>query len=172
MKNSILILVALLIALIGGYYFFNNPSVKKEDKSIIDTTPFPSPIININKQAKYLIFTNKLKRNFSAVKYHHQSEEVFIQSDEPSIIYIKKNKITWDDFFQTLPMKLTNSCLTTGDGETLCTNNSSSLKFYLNGIEVENLLEFEIQNEDKLLISYGDNSKETIENQLQQLNEI
>lgn len=107
---------------------------------------------NIN--ASFIIVTGNITRSFTVDKYHNLSSDVYIEKADPSIVYVTKTGITWDDFFKTLPMKLTKDCLITGDGETLCNGKGRTLKFYLNDIETPNLLDREIKDGDKALIQF------------------
>ncbi len=98
--------------------------------------------------------TDKITRSFTNPKYHNQSPDVYISSDDPTKVHVTKAGTTWDDFFKTLPMKLTKDCLITGDGETLCDGKDGTLKFYLNGVEDKDLLEREIKEGDRALIKF------------------
>lgn len=104
--------------------------------------------------ASFEIYTNGTKRIFTDKKYHKQSEEVFINLPDPSIINIAKQGITWGDFFKTLPMKLDEECLTTGTGQLFCTNSDKTLKFYLNSDNTPNALEKIIEPDSKLIVKY------------------
>lgn len=106
-------------------------------------------------QASFEIFTDGLKRNFSNAKYHNQSPDIFITAEAPNIVNVKKTNITWGDFFNTLPMKLTKDCLTTGDGEVLCGSQTKTLKFYVNDIQTPNFLNEKIKSGDKAKVIYG-----------------
>lgn len=108
----------------------------------------------VNITATFTIITDKITRSFKAKKYHNQSPDVYIESSDPTVVYVTKKGITWDDFFKTLPMKLTKECLTTGDGETFCDGQQGTLKFYLNDVEDKNLLDKEIKQDDKALIKF------------------
>lgn len=119
--------------------------------------------------ASFAIFTNGALRDFTNPRYHNQSKDVFIQSDNPNIIYVKKKGITWNDFFKTLPMQLSKDCLITGTGQKFCTNEDGSLKFYLNGQRDDNVLSKEIKNGDQALITYGNESEEEIKEQFQKI---
>lgn len=154
MKKYIISLL-IIIFLISSFIFFNKSQTAKT------TTPIPSPISQqspiptpTNITASFTIITDSITRSFKAEKYHNQSQDVYIENPEPSIIFVKKAGITWDDFFKTLPMKLTKDCLTTGDGENLCNDKNGSLKFFLNDIETPNLLDKSIKQDDKIIIKY------------------
>jgi len=126
----------------------------------------------VAKQAFFAIFTNGTFRVFTASMYHNLSEDVFIQADNPNTVHVKKSGITWDTFFKTLPFSLTDECLTTGTKETFCTNQNSTLKFYLNGVRNDDILNKEINDGDEMLITYGSEHEEQIQRQLDRLSSL
>lgn len=137
----------------GGFLYLKSvnqlpPSAKEN----VSTAP-PPISEEVDIRAKFTITTDKIIRNFSNPKYHNQSTDVFIQVDNPTVVYVKKSGITWSDFFKTLPMSLTKDCLTTGDGEKLC-NDKGVLKFYLNDLEDPDVLDKDIKHEDALKVTY------------------
>lgn len=101
--------------------------------------------------------------------YHNLSPDVYIESSNPNIVQVKKVDITWNDFFKTLPMSLSRDCLTTGTGQTFCTEGTQTLKFYLNGQLDADALDKKISAGDQLLVSYGDEGDLEIERQVQQI---
>lgn len=111
----------------------------------------------IDITAQFEIYTNNTKRIFTDSKYHNRSPEVYIEISNPSLIHIKKTSISWGNFFDTLPMKLTDNCLTTGTGQVFCTNETGQLKFYINSIEQPNALNQVINQNDKLIVRYTSN---------------
>lgn len=130
----------------------------------VSTTPTTNP--KIDYQAGFAIFTNNTFRIFTASMYHNLSEDVYIQADNPNVVYVKNQGIKWDDFFKTLPMQLTKDCLTTGTKQTFCTDEKNSLKFYLNGVRDDLALEKVIQDGDQLLVSFGPDEDPNINQQL------
>ena len=123
-------------------------------------------------RAKFLIYTNGTRRDFCDSRYHNLSNEVFISPDKPSEVVVLKEKTTWNDFFMTLPMKITKECLTTGTGQVFCSNETKSLKFYINDILSPGALTREIEDRDRLLISFGSEVEDKIELQLKTLSEL
>lgn len=104
--------------------------------------------------ASFEIYTNGTKRIFTQAMYHNQSEDVFIESSDPSIIKVNKENVTWSDFFETLPFSLTKECLVTGTKQTFCSNETGQLRFMLNGIEIKDALDIVIQPDDELIVRY------------------
>ncbi len=127
---------------------------------------------NVETRASFAIFTDGTFRVFTASKYHNLSQDVYITAQNPNTVIVKKENITWADFFKTLPMELSSDCLTTGTGQRFCTNQTKTLKFYINGKKVENFLEQKIQNGDKALITFGSESEQQIQNQIRGIPDI
>ena len=145
-------LIGVIFLIIVGAGFFLLLPTKTEKSSAPPLTSVK--IGTVEKTATFTIITDNIVRNFNASKYHNQSQDVFINADNPATVYVKKEGITWSDFFAALPMKLTKECLITGDGETLCDKKQGILKFYLNNKEDKDLLDKEIRQGDKALIQF------------------
>ena len=125
---------------------------------ILDSTPSPtlSPTPTPTEfEASFEIYTNGTKRIFTDPKYHYQSSEVYLTPENPSIIYLKKIGVTWDDFFKTLPFSVTSDCLVTGTKQTFCSTSTQKLRFIINGVELPNALNMEIKAGDVLKVVYG-----------------
>lgn len=157
-----------LIILSTAIFYLSQSFIKKDVK----ISPTPSNTSSLPPkftpfQAKFLIYTNGTRRIFTDPKYHNKSDEVYIEKQNPQLINVKKRDITWENFFTTLPMELTKDCLTTGTSQTFCTNNTHSLKFYINGNEEKNALDKIILPDDKLLVTYGPISDPALATQLE-----
>ncbi len=159
-------LFILLFIIIIGVIFgaFANPFVNSNQNQIpqAQTLPTSQPT---NHTASFAIFTNGVFRVFTAPMYHNLSPEVFIENPSPNIIYVKKSNVTYNDFFNTLPFKLTRECITTGTGEKYCTGEKNKLRFFINGAENPNALDLIIQPNDRLLITFGNLTDAQIKSQ-------
>lgn len=166
-------IVAIFIAGIVGLFIYNQSQSAKLPQSTpnpLTTTTKPTPLPKeVNLKAGFAIFTNGTFRVFTASMYHNLSKDVYIQADNPNVIHVKKASVKWDDFFKTLPLKLTKDCLVTGTKQTFCTGTAGTLKFYLNGVKTDNLLNLEIKDGDRALITYGSEIESQIKQQLTQI---
>lgn len=150
MNKSLLGFIFLALA-IGGYFFLS----KKEAPQPLLATPTPQSIqAAVDIKASFEIHTKGTKRIFTDSRYHNLSADVFIDETKPNTVNIKKEGITWADFFATLPMELTKDCLVTGTKQTFCTGDAGVLKFYLNGEEDKDALEREIKAGDSFLVKF------------------
>ncbi len=162
-----------ILIIIFGFIFFSNKqttpesSLSKNNTSTETTESSATPMTDI--KASFAIFTNGTFRIFTATMYHNLSQDAYIEESNPNLVQVKKGGTTWNDFFSTLPFTLTPECLTTGTKETFCTGNRGTLKFYINGEQINNALSQEIREGDKLLITFGTESEEAIKKQFNKI---
>jgi hypothetical protein len=170
-----LVYITLVVVLVSGSGLFLNqtrsertkdPTSQSSPTEVQKITPVDN---DVDYSASFAIFTHGTFRIFTAPRYHNQSEDVYIQSVNPNIIQVKISGVTWDDFFKTLPMKLAKDCLTTGTGQTFCTNTNSRLRFFINGREDTNALDKIIKDGDKLLVTYGSEDMQQIKDQMEKI---
>lgn len=169
MKILLAVLV-LGIIVIAGFFTFAPIASRTEPKIL--STPTPLTQEATETKAAFAIFTNGTLRVFTAPMYYNLSSDVYIEASNPNIVHVKKSDITWKDFFNSLPFKLSKDCLTTGTKQTFCTNDSQSLKFYVNGQANADVLDLRINNGDQLLVSYGNKNDTQIGTQLEHLSSI
>ena len=158
MNKPILITVVVIAALLlGVFYFFSNNLPQKSNSNTTTITSTLSPTPKSAEQsytATFEIYTNGTKRIFTDSRYHNLNDSVFLTAESPTTIQIKDENTTWKYFFDTLPMELTKECLTTGTKQIFCSNEKQKLRFYVNGIENENILDSIIRPNDHLKIEY------------------
>lgn len=174
MSKIIGIFIAFIIFSGGLYLFLRYKPLPRQNPTFTQQQAVSTPIAQqkVDYEASFAIYTNGTFRVFTAAMYHNLSSDVYIQADNPNIVHVKKSGITWGDFFDTLPFKLSKECLTTGTKETFCAGGDGSLEFYLNGAITDNLLDLEIKQGDKALITFGNSSQTEIQRQIQSIPDI
>lgn len=154
MKKAALFSLIIIIGLLAFWFrqkkHTTGTTPPTQTQTVLEVeTPIP-----VEFTATFEIYTNGTKRVFTDKKYHNLSQDVYIAQENPGVIYVKKEGVTWGDFFKTLPMKLTKGCLTTGTGQIFCTNDSYTLRFFINETEDPNALEKAIAPKDFLKVVF------------------
>lgn len=88
---------------------------------------------------------------------------------EGDVIHKHMSGITLGDFFESIGMNLTETCFKLDDGTAYCNDDTHSLKFYVNGKLNNKFDQYEIQDLDQILISYGVETEDELQVQLKSL---
>ena len=78
--------------------------------------------------------------------------------------------VTLGYMFDTLQLGVDDQCFTFQDGRNFCTNDDYKLRFFVNDEESTDIRELEIDEDDRILITYGAETPEEIEAQLLKVN--
>ncbi|MCH7940456.1 MAG: protein-disulfide isomerase [Thaumarchaeota archaeon] len=110
--------------------------------------------------------------DFSSPAYQIKSSWIHFEGADGNTIHRHSSGVTMGYLFETLGLTLTDECyvFTSQQGERdFCTDDKFSLKFYINHQQVDSILDYIGQENDRILISYGNETPEEIEEQLQEL---
>ena len=106
-------------------------------------------------QEKYMSTENKSLSNFA--HFHDMNGKV---------IHKHAERVTLGFFLETLGLKLNDTCLMLDDGTSYCNEGNTELKMYVDGKHNDEFAEYEIQDEDKILLSYGHESEQELQEQV------
>ena len=108
--------------------------------------------------------------DFSAPAYQIKSSWIHFEGRDGGTIHKHATGVTTGYLFETLALGLDDQCFVFQDGRSFCTNDYYSLNFFINDKEVSDIREYEIVEDDRILITYGAETPEEIESQLLELN--
>jgi hypothetical protein len=160
MKKITISLIIVLVLTVGYILIFGlkpDKQTPNNQTAVLSPSLLPTgtqPVETTSYKADFEIYTNGIRRIFTDSKYHNLSKDLYITADKPDTIIINKKGLTWSDFFETLPMQLTPDCLTTGTGQTFCSNENHKLKFFLNDKETPDALSLLIEKDSALVVKY------------------
>ena len=109
------------------------------------------------------------KFDFSAPAYQIKSSWIHFEGRDGSTIHKHAEGVTLGYLFDTLGIGLDDQCYVFQDGRSFCTNEDYSLKFYINGNQVSDIRDYEIEEDDRILVSYGGETPEEIDAQILEL---
>lgn len=109
------------------------------------------------------------KFDFSAPAYQIKSPWIHFEGRDGSTIHKHATGVTLGYLFDSLKLDVNDQCFVFQDGRSFCTNEDYSLVFYINGKQVPDIRDYEIQEDDKVLISYGAETPEELQTQLLEL---
>lgn len=118
---------------------------------------------HIHADAKVYINGNSI--DFSQEKYQLASSFIHFEEGIGDVMHVHAIGMTIGHLFKSLGIDFNNNCIV-ADKKSYCSENGKKLKFYVNGQpnnEFDNRI---IRDLDKYLISYGSESEEEVQKQL------
>jgi hypothetical protein len=107
--------------------------------------------------------------DFSAPAYQIKSPWIHFESRDGSTIHKHATGVKLGWLFSSLSIGLDDQCFVFPDGKAFCTNDDYSLKFFINGESVSDIRNYEIIQNDKILITFGGETDKQIEDYFTQL---
>ncbi|MGY5149245.1 MAG: protein-disulfide isomerase [Candidatus Nitrosopumilus sp. bin_68KS] len=101
--------------------------------------------------------------DFSAPAYQIKSSWIHFEGRDGTTVHKHATGVTLGYLFETLSLGLDDQCFVFQDGRSFCTNEDYKLVFYVNGEQLPDIRELEIQEDDKILIAYGGETPEEID---------
>ncbi|MGY5147608.1 MAG: protein-disulfide isomerase [Candidatus Nitrosopumilus sp. bin_7KS] len=106
---------------------------------------------------------------FSGPAFQIKSSWIHFEGRDGSTIHKHATGVDLGYLFETLAIGLDDQCYVFPDGKQFCSNEDYELKFFVNGEQVPDIREYEIVEDDRVLIVYGAETPEEIEAYLLQL---
>lgn len=136
---------------------------------------------DVHYHANFGLFINGERDKFDNFSYYEevsacsQSEvdnpkhNVHMHDREYQLIHVHAHAATWGAFFANLGYTLGNKVVATGDGVYADGQDGKKLRFLLNGKPVDTVADRVIQDQDALLVSYGDENDAALQGQYKQI---
>ncbi len=125
--------------------------------------------------ANFAVFINGERLDLTADKYMEDvegckpdfvplqpRERVHMHSNEDVVAHVHDEGVTWGHFFSNINFSLSDVALITDDGSIYANSEIQTLKFIVNGEQIESLANSLMKSEDQVLISYGTESIEEV----------
>ena len=110
------------------------------------------------------------KFDFSSPNYQVKTSWIHFENQDGDTVHRHSTGVDLEFLFNSMKIALDDECFVFPDGRQFCTNDDYTLKFYVNQQKVDDIRTYIIQEEDRILISYGNEEQETIDKQLAELN--
>ena len=166
-KNTLLAVGILgLIGLIVGYASYEFVTMGTNTPG---APPGAGKLGDEHEHASLLVRIFGDKFDFSATTYQIKSSWIHFEESDGNTIHRHSSGVTLDYLFGTLGIGIDEDCYIFADGRQFCTNEDYSLKYFINGDSVNDINDYVIQDDDRILISYGGETNEQI---TEQLNEV
>ncbi len=109
------------------------------------------------------------KFDFSTPNYQIKTSWIHFENQDGDTIHRHSSGVELEFLFNSMKIALDDECFVFPDGRQFCTNDDYTLKYFINHKEVNDIREYVVMEDDRILISYGPDNKSAIEKQLSEL---
>ena len=162
MAGGILVLIAIIIGY-SGYVFVTM------DADIPGAPPGAGKLGGEHEHASLLVRIFDDKFDFSVPSYQIKSSWIHFEESDGTTIHRHASAVTLGYLFDSLNIGIDSECYSFPDGRQFCTNEDYSLKYYINHQPVKQISDYVFEDGDRILISFGSETPEQIEEQLFEL---
>ena len=106
------------------------------------------------------------KFDFSLPNYQIKSSWIHFEDQDGDTVHRHSSGVELEFLFNSLNIGLSEKCFIFADGRQFCTNDDYSLKYFINHEPVSDIRKYGGQEDDRILITYGNADEEEIEEQL------
>tara|TARA_B100000745_G_scaffold292609_1_gene233663 strand:- start:149 stop:745 length:597 start_codon:yes stop_codon:yes gene_type:complete len=159
---GILTLIAVIVGY-AGYEFINL------DSNAPGAPPGAGKLGDEHEHASVLVKIFGDKFDFTSPTYQIKSSWIHFEDSDGTTIHRHSSGVTLGYLFANLGIGIDSECYKFPDGRQFCTNEDYSLKYYINHRIVKDINDYVLDDTDRILITYGNQTPEEIEEQLMEL---
>jgi len=159
---GILTLIAVIVGY-AGYEFINL------DSNAPGAPPNAGKLGDEHEHASVLVKIFGDKFDFTSPAYQIKSSWIHFEDSDGTTIHRHSSGVTLGYLFANLGIGIDSECYKFPDGRQFCTNEDYSLKYYINHQIVKDINDYVFEDGDRILITYGSETPEQIEEQLIEL---
>ena len=159
---GILALIAIIVGY-AGYEFINL------DSSAPGAPPGAGKLGDEHEHASLLVRIFGDKFDFDSPAYQIKNSWIHFEDSDGTTIHRHSSGVTLGYLFANLGIGIDSECYKFPDGRQFCTNEDYSLKYYINHRIVKDINDYVLDDTDRILITYGNQTPEEIEEQLMEL---
>ena len=143
---------------------------------ITSTNNVPGAPMNAGKLGDEHIHASMLvkifgdKFDFSTPNYQVTTPWIHFENSDGDTVHRHSTGVELEFMFNSMKIRLDENCFVFPDGRQFCTNEDYELKFFVNEKIVEDIASYVIQDNDRILITYGNEDQLAIDKQLAELN--
>ena len=109
------------------------------------------------------------KFDFSLPNYQIKSSWIHFENSDGDTVHRHASGVELEFLFNSMGIGIDEECFTFPDGRAFCNNDDYSLKYFINHKKVNDIREYIVMEDDRILISYGNDDNSVIEQQLAEL---
>ena len=138
---------------------------------LVPQAPSFGSLGSAHEHAVFEVMLNGQVIDFGQKKYQVQSQYIHVEGGDGTTLHRHSSKVPVGEFFKSVNMDITDNCFVLDSAEQFC-NDSKQLRFFVNGTGRASINDYILQDNDRILIIYGDEDQNQLQAEFNKLNSI
>jgi hypothetical protein len=172
-KKRIKNLKTIILPIIAAIVIIAGISIYISSQNALSVAGF-GPLGSAHQHAAFLVKVNGQNIDFSQPQYQVQTDYIHVENGDGTTLHRHATNVTFVDFLKSVKMDIDkkNNCLAFTNGTEYCDDDNNKLRTFINGNSTESISDYILNDNDRLLVIYGNETNEQIANALDELNKI
>ena len=158
-----------ILAIIAAIVGYSSYVFVTMDSNVPGAPPGAGKLGDAHEHASLLVRIFGDKFDFAVPSYQIKNSWIHFEDSDGTTIHRHSTGVTLGYLFDSINIGIDNQCFVFPDGRQFCTNEDYSLKYYINHQPVSDIREYIFEDGDRILISFGSETPEQVEEQLLEL---
>ena len=168
-KRKTTLMAAGILALIAVIVGYSSYVFITMDSNVPGAPPGAGKLGDEHVHSSLLVRIFGDKFDFAVPSYQIKSSWIHFEDSDGTTIHRHASGVTLGYLFDSLNIGIDTKCFVFPDGRQFCTNEDYSLKYYINHQPVSNIYDYIFEDGDRIMISFGAETPEQVEEQLLEL---
>ncbi len=134
--------------------------------------PAPFVLGSAHEHALFAVILDDQKIDFSQRQYQVQSQFIHVEGGDGTTLHRHAERVPFSFFLESVRMSIQGDCFVRDDGAQFCSDGDKQLRFFVNGQEVSSISDYVLEEEDRFLVIYGNQTSEEIQQELDLLDSM
>jgi hypothetical protein len=130
------------------------------------------PVGSAHEHAAFAIKLDKVPIDFSQDKYQVQSRLIHVENNDGTTLHRHATGVPVGEFLKSIDMDIKNGCFILDDGREFCNTADKKLRYFVNGTEKESITDYVLNENDRMLVIYGDENNNEINQEINALRQV
>ena len=172
-KKRIKNLKTIILPIIAAIVIIAGISIYISSQNTLSVAGFGS-LGSAQQHAAFLVKVNGQNIDFSQPQYQVQSDYIHVENGDGTTLHRHATNVTFADFLKSVKMDIDkkNNCLIFTNGTEYCDDDNNKLRTFINGNSTNSISDYVLNDNDRLLVIYGNETNEQIAKALDELKKI
>ena len=120
------------------------------------------PLGSAHVHAAFLVKLDGKVIDFSQDKYQLRSPFIHVEKGDGTTLHRHAIGVPFGEFLKSVHMDIRNGCFITDNGTQYCDNGNTKLRYFVNGIERQSIMDYILNDNDRILVVYGNENDNQI----------